>query len=529
MPVSLLRAGRSSAAALAIGGAPNTTTSIGASYVFTPDTSGGIPGYTYALTGTLPAGLSFNTATGAITGTPTTAQTKNGLDITVSDSHSPNPNTASLGAFSITVAASSSLAIMASIQTTATVGVAYGAAVFASAGDPPYSFALTGTLPAGLSFDPLTGGVYGTPTTGQNKTGLNITVTDSLGATVALSNPFSILVTAPVWTDVAVTPATWFNAMAAGKRLLFGAGSYGDIDVFLRQYDAPGVQLVGGAGVTIGYINLNTCFGMWFKDFTINTISGAGLACIAGNSDRIIFDHLTVDLAGLGGTGVKQRDSTNGVIQNCTLSNVGDGLQGQSCTNYLVTGNTVTGWTTNGSFFTGCIDTIVERNLLTRFTDPLDGSHPDSMQVAGDGATRGLRVTLRWNRFERDTGSDVCQGMGFAENQDWLYIVSNSNFGADSNGIVIGGCTHTVAFNNFLQSWVGQGGSRILVRDGSDTTLFIQNKANAVLPLLSPPVPQPYDNPTNYTITGNTIIPEATNGSDTAARNAFLAANPLIP
>lgn len=62
--------GYSQPTALAITGTPASTATIGVAYSFTPGRTGGVSPYTFALTGTLPTGLSFNTSTGAITGTP---------------------------------------------------------------------------------------------------------------------------------------------------------------------------------------------------------------------------------------------------------------------------------------------------------------------------------------------------------------------------------------------------------------------------------------------------------------------------
>lgn len=87
------------AATLTISGTPGGATTDSA-YSFTPTTAGGHAPYSYSLTGTLPTGLSFNTSTGAITGTPTSAGTTSGLNITVTDA---DGLTASLGAFSLVV------------------------------------------------------------------------------------------------------------------------------------------------------------------------------------------------------------------------------------------------------------------------------------------------------------------------------------------------------------------------------------------------------------------------------------------
>lgn len=91
-------------AALAITGTPGAATQ-NTAYSFTPTATGGTTPRTFALTGTLPTGLSFSTSTGAITGTPTAAGTTSGLNITVTDSATPTPASASLGAFSLVVSA----------------------------------------------------------------------------------------------------------------------------------------------------------------------------------------------------------------------------------------------------------------------------------------------------------------------------------------------------------------------------------------------------------------------------------------
>lgn len=91
------------AAPLALTGTPPAAT-VGTLYSFTPTSTGGHAPKTYALTGTLLAGLSFNTSTGAITGTPTTTGTASGLDITVTD---VDGLTASLGAFDLVASVAS--------------------------------------------------------------------------------------------------------------------------------------------------------------------------------------------------------------------------------------------------------------------------------------------------------------------------------------------------------------------------------------------------------------------------------------
>lgn len=69
---------------------------------FTPLTaSGGTMPYTYSYTGTLPVGLSFNTSTGAITGTPTAAYATANLIFSVKDANNVTASTTSTVSFSV--------------------------------------------------------------------------------------------------------------------------------------------------------------------------------------------------------------------------------------------------------------------------------------------------------------------------------------------------------------------------------------------------------------------------------------------
>lgn len=106
-PTTAESAGVTIAAPLTITGSPAAAT-VGNAYTFTPGGGGGRPPYTHALTGTLPSGLSFNPATGAITGTPSSSGTASGLNVTRTDA---DGLTASLGTFSIVVGGATSSAI----------------------------------------------------------------------------------------------------------------------------------------------------------------------------------------------------------------------------------------------------------------------------------------------------------------------------------------------------------------------------------------------------------------------------------
>jgi hypothetical protein len=152
------------------------TGQLGSAYTATLSATGGTVPYIWSVaSGALPAGLTLNAASGAITGTPTAVTTGAATTFKVTDSGNPAQNaTASLA---LTVA-SSLLTITTTSLPPAQVGKPYSATLTATGGTPPYTWTLGGTLPGGLSFS-AAGILSGTPTTAVADDLLQFTVTDS--------------------------------------------------------------------------------------------------------------------------------------------------------------------------------------------------------------------------------------------------------------------------------------------------------------------------------------------------------------
>jgi len=180
-----------------------TTGSVGITYNTTLAASGGTSPYFWAIgSGALPPGLSLNSSTGQISGTPTLSGTASFI-VQVTDSSS-TPQTASQ-ALSITVTATvTPLSITTSSIASAQQGTAYSATLAASGGTTPYSWSIkAGTLPAGLILNS-SGQISGTPSM-SGTFSFTAMVTDSTMPTpLTAAKVFSITVTAAV-TPVQIT------------------------------------------------------------------------------------------------------------------------------------------------------------------------------------------------------------------------------------------------------------------------------------------------------------------------------------
>lgn len=148
--------------------------------------------------GTLPTGLSLNSSTGVISGTPTTAGVSSGIVIRATDA---TPDTADTNAFSITIDAANTAptfdgpSIAAISGTEAVALTSLDVSGLFSDAESSLTFSAVGTWPAGVTVSSV-GIISGTPTTAGTYGSLQVRATDA-GALTADSNTFSITVAAP--------------------------------------------------------------------------------------------------------------------------------------------------------------------------------------------------------------------------------------------------------------------------------------------------------------------------------------------
>jgi len=139
---------------------------------------GGTGLLTFDISPALPAGLSFNTLTGQITGTPTDDVPAANFVITVTDTVSVTTSKI----ISIAVNDVSPPALIASAQNNSQIleinSDSNVQPVIASGGFGTLAYAISPVLPAGLSFDTTSGFISGQPTVLSTSTVYTVSVTD---------------------------------------------------------------------------------------------------------------------------------------------------------------------------------------------------------------------------------------------------------------------------------------------------------------------------------------------------------------
>ncbi|HMY74536.1 MAG TPA: putative Ig domain-containing protein, partial [Blastocatellia bacterium] len=240
---------------------PNAQAGVAYSYTVTPTPPGT---YTFSLlTGSLPSGVSLNSATGVISGTPATtgnfsftilAQTAGGFTTTPT--------------FTLTIGCPTVTLSPASLPN-GTAGTAYSQTLSASPAGGIYSYAVTsGSLPSGLNLNSATGALSGTPTINGS---FNFTVTATGFGTCTGSQAYSVAIgsggcstiTLPASLPNGTVGGLYSNAVAASPA---GTYSYAVSSGTLP----PGVTLYSSFGLIFGF---PTAAGSY--TFTLTATQGA--------------------------------------------------------------------------------------------------------------------------------------------------------------------------------------------------------------------------------------------------------------
>jgi hypothetical protein len=212
----------------------------GVPYSATLGAIGGIPPYTWSIvSGSLPAGLTLDPATGNISGTPTGDADTYLFAVQVQDSQGTT-SSVNLGL----VIQSGQLTITTSLLPNGTVTIFYNAALQAAGGTQPYTWSIiSGDLPPGLDLDVHSGVISGTPTTAGNYS-FTIKVVDSLN-----NNAQKAL-------QIVINPQTTNGALSGNYAFSFNGYNNGSACQALQP--APCLVTMAGSFIADGNGNLTS-------------------------------------------------------------------------------------------------------------------------------------------------------------------------------------------------------------------------------------------------------------------------------
>jgi len=214
---------------------------VGVAYNQTLTASGGTTPYTWSISsGSLPAGLSLAAATGAITGTPTTAATSN-FTAMVTD------NVSATATKALSIVINAAVSITTASLPADTVNIAYNQTMTATGGTGALTWSISsGSLPAGLSLVAATGAITGTPTT-AGASNFTAMATDTVGATG--TKALSITINAAISITTSSLPADTVNI--AYNQALAATGGTGSLTWSLNAGSLPaGLTLTSGGSIT---------------------------------------------------------------------------------------------------------------------------------------------------------------------------------------------------------------------------------------------------------------------------------------
>ena len=215
-------------------------TAMSATSTLTPSAFTSTP--TFSISPSLPAGLSLNTSSGVISGTPTVAQAATVYTITGTAGSETATATVTITVNSITPA---SQTISGTVNTAISASTAYTASHFVGS----VSYAVTsGALPAGLAINPSTGVVSGTPTAASTAS-ITVTATGTTSGSATGTITFAITAVTPSTQTMAGT----VGAAVAASTALTPAGFSGSVSYAVTSGTLPtGLSIDPSTGVISG-------------------------------------------------------------------------------------------------------------------------------------------------------------------------------------------------------------------------------------------------------------------------------------
>jgi Putative Ig domain len=305
--------------------------------------------------GTLPSGLSINTSTGVISGTPTAAGTTQ-VTVSATNSHGTGSETVTI---TISSGAPSKPVITSSGSASGTVGSSFSYQITAT--NSPTSYSASG-LPSGLSVNTSSGVISGTPTAagtsmatvGATNSGgsgtATLTITISAQSTFSPSTMSSPTPGSTLTGSSATFQWTAGTGTAANYWLDIGTTGVGSSNVFFGNYATTSATVSGlptsGGTLYVRIQSENASTGAWsWNDYTYTAHTNSGSTFTASTmSSPTPGSTLT------GSSATFQWTAGTGTAANYWLDigTTGVGSSNVFYGNYATTSATVSGLPTSG-------------------------------------------------------------------------------------------------------------------------------------------------------------------------------------
>lgn len=265
------------------------TATAGTAYSRTFTFSGGAQPFSGYQVANLPTGLAISGSSAnsvTIAGTPTAAGSF-ALAVSGTDASTGSGPFATSQTFTLVVNAPVLALTPATGSFTANYATAYSQAITATGGVGPYTYSLTGNLPAGIALDPSTGLLSGSPTA-SGSFNFAVTATDTgstgAGAPFTVQGSYSLTVVAPL---IAVTPTALPVATAgtAYTVTLTAAGGVGPYGFTLASGALPNGLSLSSGGLISGTPTATGAFAFTVDVADANGQAGsASLTLTVGNA-----------------------------------------------------------------------------------------------------------------------------------------------------------------------------------------------------------------------------------------------------
>ena len=203
-----------------------------------------------------PAGMSFSTSTGALTGTPTSVAAATAYTVTATNATGSATRTFT---FTVEAALAAPAFTLSSSSETRTVNIAATGFTISSTGGLIASFAINAT-PAGMSFSTSTGALTGTPTSVATATAYTVTATNATGsATQTFTLTVEVAPALPAFTLSSSSETKTVNVGAAGFTVTSTGGTVASYSitptpVASMSFNTSTGRLSGWTGTVAGAI-----------------------------------------------------------------------------------------------------------------------------------------------------------------------------------------------------------------------------------------------------------------------------------